>query len=387
MLDRLVNTVRAGESRVLVVRGDPGVGKTVLLDYLAERTRGCRIARATGVQSEMELAFAGLHQLCVSNSVLGNGLGRPRDAMAAAERAIAYHGDMGFSKWALVELVEAAVHSGMTETAAGAYRRLLAMTGPAGTDWALGLAARSRALLSDGDEAEGSYREAIDRLGRTRLRVELARAHLLYGEWLRRDNRRADARTQLRTAHEMLDAMGLAAFAERARRELAATGETARAHRRYGHRADRAGGLHRPAGLRRPHQRGGRAGRRDPRWLRRPVLPERSPTTDLRRAGRRPPLRVRRSLHLRRPCVPAVRRIARRDDDHVPVPRLGVRCHHRRRGQRSGRPAAQRVRRAGGRRRHPYPGMTHPARPRPPAGPAPDCPARCAARGGSRCRA
>jgi ATP/maltotriose-dependent transcriptional regulator MalT len=122
-----------------------------------------------------------------------------------------------------------AVHSGMTETAAGAYRRLTAMTGPAGTDWALGLAARSRALLSDGDQAEDSYREAIDRLGRTRLRVELARAHLLYGEWLRRDNRRSDARAQLRTAHEMLDAMGLAAFAERARRELAATGETVRA--------------------------------------------------------------------------------------------------------------------------------------------------------------
>jgi DNA-binding CsgD family transcriptional regulator len=164
-----------------------------------------------------------------ANSVLGNGLGRPRDAMAAAERATEYPGDMGFSKWALVELVEAAVHSGMTETAAGAYRRLTAMTGPAATDWALGLAARSRALLSDGDEAEDSYREAIDRLDRTRLRVELARAHLVYGEWLRRDNRRADARTQLRTAHEMLDAMGLAAFAERARRELAATGETVRA--------------------------------------------------------------------------------------------------------------------------------------------------------------
>src|SRR5262245_41758485 len=105
---------------------------------------------------------------------------------------------MGFSKWALVELVEAAVRGGVTETAAG-------------TDWALGLAARSRALLSDGDEADGSYREAIDRLGRTRLRVELARAHLLYGEWLRREQRRTDARVQLRAAHQMLDAMGLAA--------------------------------------------------------------------------------------------------------------------------------------------------------------------------------
>jgi len=148
--------------------------------------------------------------------------------VAAAQRATAYHGDLGFSNWALVELVEAAVRGGVTETAAGAYRRLTAMTGPAGTDWALGLAARSYALLSDGDQAEGCYREAIERLGQTRLRVELARAHLLYGEWLRREKRRADARVQLRAAHEMMDAMGLAAFAERARRELAATGETVR---------------------------------------------------------------------------------------------------------------------------------------------------------------
>jgi DNA-binding CsgD family transcriptional regulator len=164
-----------------------------------------------------------------ASAVLSNGLGLPRDAVTAAERAAEYHGDLGFYRWALVELVEAAVHSGMTETAADAYRRLTETTSPAGTDWALGLAARSRALLSDGAQAEDGYREAISRLDRPQIRVELARAHLLYGEWLRRENRRADARSQLRTAHEMLDAMGLAAFAERARRELAATGETVRA--------------------------------------------------------------------------------------------------------------------------------------------------------------
>ena len=189
------------------------------------------VALISSVMGEVTRRGEGYGITCAewASSVLSNGLGRPRDALAAAERATAYHGDMGFSKWALVELVEAAVHSGMTETAAGAYRRLTAMTGPAGTDWALGLAARSRGLLSEGAQADASYREAIDRLGRTRLRVELARAHLLYGEWLRRENRRADGRLQLRTAHEMLDAMGLAAFAERARRELAVTGETVRA--------------------------------------------------------------------------------------------------------------------------------------------------------------
>jgi DNA-binding CsgD family transcriptional regulator len=163
-----------------------------------------------------------------AKAVLSNGLGRPRDALAAAERATAYHGDMGFSKWALVELVEAGVRSGMPAAAAAARDRLTAMTDPSATDWGLGLAARSRALLSDGAQAEGCYREAIERLGRTRIRVELARAHLLYGEWLRRENRRADARSQLGTAHEMLEAMGLAAFVERARRELAATGAKVR---------------------------------------------------------------------------------------------------------------------------------------------------------------
>jgi ATP/maltotriose-dependent transcriptional regulator MalT len=102
------------------------------------------------------------------------------------------------------------------------------VTGAAGTDWALGIQARSQALLSDGEHAERLYLEAIERLGRTRIRAELGRAHLLYGEWLRRQGRRRDAREQLRTAHQLLDAMGLAGFAERARKELVATGETVR---------------------------------------------------------------------------------------------------------------------------------------------------------------
>ena len=131
--------------------------------------------------------------------------------------------------WALPELVEAAARAGDAELAREALERLArddaARPAPI---WALGIEARSRALLSDGAAAERLYREAIDRLGRTRLRPELARAHLLYGEWLRREGRRVDAREQLRTAHDMFDAIGMEAFAERARRELLATGEKVR---------------------------------------------------------------------------------------------------------------------------------------------------------------
>jgi len=114
------------------------------------------------------------------------------------------------------------------EHAAGALERLSDSTRASGSDWALGIEACARALLSDGEIAERLYREALDRLGRTRVRVALARAHLLYGEWLRRERRRLDAREQLRLAHEMFVAMGAEGFAERARRELLATGETAR---------------------------------------------------------------------------------------------------------------------------------------------------------------
>ena len=162
-------------------------------------------------------------------AVLHNGLGRYQEALAAAQRATQSPWVLGLSNWALVELVEAAAHGpGPARRRHDAYRRLAELTAASGTVWALGLEARSHAMVSDGDEAEGFYRESIARLGRTRIRAELARAHLLYGEWLRRGRRRGDAREQLRVAHQMLEAMGLGAFAERARRELAATGETVR---------------------------------------------------------------------------------------------------------------------------------------------------------------
>ena len=167
-----------------------------------------------------------------ASAVLGNGLGRYHDALAAARRACAYDADLGSMIWPVVELIEAAARCGVAGSVAGEYARLAEMTSASGSDWALGLQARSQALLSEGADAEPLYRESITRLSRTRLRVDLARAHLLYGEWLRRERRRGDAREQLRTALGMLEAMGIAAFAERARRELRATGETA--HKRTG---------------------------------------------------------------------------------------------------------------------------------------------------------
>jgi ATP/maltotriose-dependent transcriptional regulator MalT len=159
--------------------------------------------------------------------VLCNGLGRYHDALAAAIPASEHPEELQSPLW-LHELVEAAVRSGEPERAAAALQELSQMTAIIGTDWALGIEARSRALLSDGDEAERLYREAIEYLVRTEARVELARAHLVYGEWLRRENRRVDARGELRTSHDMLASIGAEAFAARAARELAATGETVR---------------------------------------------------------------------------------------------------------------------------------------------------------------
>ena len=161
-------------------------------------------------------------------AVLYNGLARYEEASSAAQQATAKPIEPWVSVWALVELVEAAARGGDPDLAADAFKRLAEAPQPSGTDFALGVEARCRALVSRGETAERGYREAIDRLGRTRLRPELARAHLLYGEWLRREHRRVDAREQLRLAHAMLSDIGMEAFAERARRELLATGETAR---------------------------------------------------------------------------------------------------------------------------------------------------------------
>ena len=161
-------------------------------------------------------------------SVLHNGLGRYSDAMASAELASDQRDDLAFANLALAELIEAAVRGGQPERAAAAMGRLTELTLPSGTAWGLGVAARSRALLSQGDEAQRLYREAIGHLSSAPARTELARAHLLYGEWLRRQRRRREAREHLHTARDMLEAMGMDAFAERAGRELRATGETAR---------------------------------------------------------------------------------------------------------------------------------------------------------------
>ena len=162
-----------------------------------------------------------------ASAVLYNGLGRHDAARDAAWRAF-QRDPVGYGPFIVPELAEAASRTGDLALVRAALDWLAERTAVTPTDWSLGIQARIRAFLTQGEAAERQYRESIDRLGRTRLRAELARSHLLYGEWLRRGRRRSDARAQLRTAHEMLDAMGIGAFAERARRELAATGETAR---------------------------------------------------------------------------------------------------------------------------------------------------------------
>src|SRR3954447_9113541 len=181
---------------------------------------GLPLAKARG--EGMALGFGGW-----ASALLYNGHGRYAEALAAAQQACEYD-DVGPFAWALVELIEAGVRSGATDAASAALDRLSERTQASGTDWALGIEAGSRALLSDERGTEPLYREAVERLERSRGVVHLARARLLYGEWLRRENRRVDVREQLRAAHDHFGRIGAEAFAERARRELAATGETVR---------------------------------------------------------------------------------------------------------------------------------------------------------------
>jgi ATP/maltotriose-dependent transcriptional regulator MalT len=195
--------------------------------------RGRRADVAALVDASLDEAAArgeGMGWTLIHNAqaVLHNGLGRYEDALTAAGQAAAHPAELGFATLVLPELVEAAVRSGEEGQARTALRRLTDAAEAAGTDWALGLQARCRALLSEDEEAEAFYCEAIERLGRTRMRMELARGRLLYGEWLRRASRRLDAREQLRAAREMFIGFGADAFAERTRRELVATGEKPR---------------------------------------------------------------------------------------------------------------------------------------------------------------
>jgi DNA-binding NarL/FixJ family response regulator len=197
----------------------------------ALRGREADISELIAVTIETDAAAGqgvGVQYAQYAAAILYNGLGRYDEALAAAHEASEYAPELFVSAWALPELVEAARRTGQMAPAVEALERLVAATSVGDSDWGLGIQARSRALVSEGDEAERCYREAIERLGRTRLRPDLARAHLLYGEWLRRQGRRVDARAELRTAYEQFTAIGMQAFGERARKELLATGEKVR---------------------------------------------------------------------------------------------------------------------------------------------------------------
>jgi DNA-binding CsgD family transcriptional regulator len=203
-------------------------GALTLAAFSGDREGAERLIRATTTDVMRRGEGVGLTVCERALAILNNGTGDYPAAMAAAQNAVDASDDLGASVWALVELIEAAARSGSTDIATQALSRLTEMTRVSESDWALGIEARSRALLTDGVEADRLHGDAIERLGRTGMRAELARAHLLYGEWLRRERRRIEARTQLHIAYNMFDSMGMQAFAERSRRELEATGETIR---------------------------------------------------------------------------------------------------------------------------------------------------------------
>ncbi|QUQ67119.1 transcriptional regulator [Kutzneria sp. CA-103260] len=202
--------------------------EVVLAGLRGEEVEALELMDAASRAARRQRVGMGLTAVQWMSAVLYNGLGRYEEAFAAAREAGADHHTQRFRNWALAELVEAATRTGRSRPARTALGELVATTDVCGTAWAAGIAARTRALLAAGAEAERLYCAAITHLEHTRMRTDLARAHLLYGEWLRRARRRLDAREQLRRAHRMFAEFGMVAFAERARIELEATGERAR---------------------------------------------------------------------------------------------------------------------------------------------------------------
>jgi DNA-binding CsgD family transcriptional regulator len=211
------------------VTGNPptGYAEMMLAAWRGQETQASELIESTVRQPATRDLSSMVAVATYARSILDNGLSRHGAAGDAARRVFELD-QLGGGPFVVPELAEAASRTGDTALVRAALDWLSERTRVTPTDWALGTEARVRALLSEGEAAERFYRESIAHLGRTRARAQLARGHLLYGEWLRRERRRLDARTQLRIAHDMLDTMGIEAFAERARRELAATGETAR---------------------------------------------------------------------------------------------------------------------------------------------------------------
>ncbi|MGD9529729.1 MAG: BREX system ATP-binding domain-containing protein, partial [Pseudonocardia sp.] len=244
-IEQLLARAQDGDSGVLLVRGEAGIGKTALLQHAREliaeehaitgitgapRLPNARLTLASwcGRRTETSELYATMIEDAtgrgegatvgmaeVSLAYLHNGLGNYEAALAAAAAACEYD-ELAYSSVALPELVEAAVHAGQPTRASAALEQLSGRARASGTAWGLGLAARSSALVSTGRAAEEHYREAIEQLRRCRMVTHLARTHLVYGEWLRREGRRQAARQQLRTAYELLSGMGAEAFAERA---------------------------------------------------------------------------------------------------------------------------------------------------------------------------
>lgn len=223
--DRLVEEIRAVDSAAQAVL--PSYGVLAHAAFRGDETKAQPLIAAVHADAVDRGEGIGVAVAHWMHALLCNGQGRHRDALADGDVvATALPVEIAVGTWGIVELIEAAAQAGEHATAVAAFEQLAEMARASGTDWALGVAARCEAQLRDGERAESLYRESIDRLGRTLVRTDGARARLLYGEWLRRVGRRPEAREQLRAAHDQLMAVGLYAFADRARRELAAVGET-----------------------------------------------------------------------------------------------------------------------------------------------------------------